>query len=256
MPTPRQVGDHRLMSSTSDTSQTASVALPGGGTADLRVRRSRRAQRLALRIIPASGEVELVVPIRASVKQGIAFAREKAAWLKAHLGNLPAPVPFENGAIIPVFDKPRRIRRTDDLFGGIWLTEKELQVAAPPETVPLVVRGWLRKRAKAELTTRAEEKSDLLNRRFRRLTVRDTASRWGSCSPQGDLSFSWRIIMAPEYALDYLVAHEVAHLQEMNHSSRFWAIVDDLADQPDHGRAWLRDHGASLHRFGVDVRTL
>ncbi len=236
--------------------QTASVALPGGGKAALRVRHSRRAQRLALRIMPASGEVELVVPIRTSVKQGIAFAREKASWLKAHLSKLPPPVPFADGAIIPVFDQPRQIRRTDELFDGIWLTNKELQVAAPPETVSDVVRSWLRNQARKKLISRAQEKTGLLNSRFRRLTVRDTASRWGSCSPKGDLSFSWRIVMAPDYALDYLVAHEVAHLQEMNHSRRFWEIVDEIADQPDRGRAWLRDHGASLHRFGVEARSL
>ncbi len=236
--------------------QTASVALPGGGKVALRVRRSRRAQRLALRIMPASGEVELVVPIRTSVKQGIAFAREKASWLKAHLSKLPPPVPFVDGAIIPVFDQPRQIRRTDELFDGIWLTNKELQVAAPPETVSDVVRSWLRNQAREKLISRAQEKTGLLNSRFRRLTVRDTASRWGSCSPKGDLSFSWRIVMAPDYALDYLVAHEVAHLQEMNHSRRFWEIVDEIADQPDRGRAWLRDHGASLHRFGVEARSL
>jgi predicted metal-dependent hydrolase len=235
--------------------QSTSVALPGGGQAPLRVRRSRRAQRLALRIMPASGEVELVVPIRASVKQGIAFAREKAGWLKAHLGKLQAPVPFEHGALIPVLDQPRRIHRTDELFDGVWLTDNELVVAGAPEIVPLAVRAWLRKYAREELIGRAEEKSGLLNSRFRRLTVRDTASRWGSCSPKGDLSFSWRIIMAPDYALDYLVAHEVAHLREMNHSRRFWAIVDDIADQPDLGRAWLRDHGAALHRFGVEARS-
>ena len=236
--------------------QTASVALPGGLRAALRVRRSRRAQRLALRIMPASGEVELVVPLRASVKQGVAFAREKASWIKAHLSNLPLPVPFADGAIIPVFNQPHRIRRTDELFGGIWLTDKELQVAAAPETVPDVVRGWLRNQARENLISRAEDKSGLLNSRFRRLTVRDTASRWGSCSPKGDLSFSWRIIMAPEYAIDYLVAHEVAHLQEMNHSRRFWAIVDAIAEEPERGRDWLRDHGASLHRYGVEPRSL
>lgn len=235
--------------------QTTTVALPGGGEAALRVRRSRRAQHLALRIMPASGEVELVVPLRASVNQGIAFAREKASWLKAHLGRLPPPVPFEDGAIIPVFDQPRQIRQSDELFAGIWLIGKELHVAATPEKVSDAVRNWLRYQAKQELTSRVEQKTGLLNCSFRRLTVRDTASRWGSCSPRGDLSFSWRIIMAPEYALDYLVAHEVAHLQEMNHSRRFWAIVDDIADQPDRGRAWLRDHGASLHRYGVEPRS-
>lgn len=236
--------------------QTACVALPGGGEATLRVRRSQRAQRLALRIMPASGEVELVVPIRASVKQGVAFAREKAAWLKAHLSKLPPPVPFADGAVIPVLDRPRRIRRTDELFEGIWLTDKELQVAAAPELVSLTVRSWLRHQAKENLRALAEEKTGYLNCRLRSLTVRDTASRWGSCSPRGDLSFSWRIIMAPDYALDYLVAHEVAHLLEMNHSRRFWKIVEDIAEEPGRGRAWLRDHGASLHRFGVDARSM
>ena len=236
--------------------QTASVALPGGGKAALRVRRSQRAQRLALRILPGSGEVELVVPLRASVKQGVEFAREKASWLKAHLSQLPPPVPFEDGAVIPVFDQPCQIRRSDELFAGIWLVGKNLHVAATPEKLPEAVRNWLRYQAKQELTRRAAEKTDLLNCQFRRVTVRDTASRWGSCSPKGDLSFSWRIIMAPEYALDYLVAHEVAHLLEMNHSRRFWSIVDDIAEQPARGRAWLRDHGASLHRFGVDVRSI
>lgn len=244
------------MSGSSATVETASVTLPGGGTAALRVRRSSRAQRLALRVMPASGEVELVVPLRASVKQGVAFAREKAVWLKAHLSKLPPPVPFADGAVIPVLDQPRRIRRTDELFEGIWLTDTELQVATAPEIVSLAVRGWLRKQAREELTGRAQEKAGYIDRRFRRLTVRDTASRWGSCSPKGDLSFSWRIIMAPDYALDYLVAHEVAHLRELNHSRRFWAIVEDIADEPDRGRAWLRDHGASLHRFGAPARSI
>jgi predicted metal-dependent hydrolase len=244
------------MFGSSTITDTASVTLPGGGEASLRIRRSQRAQRFALRIIPTSGEVELVVPIRASVKQGIAFAREKAGWLQAHLGKLDAPVPFENGAIIPVLGIPRQIRRIDNLLDDIWLTDDELHVAGPPETVSLIVRGWLKKQAKKELTERATEKSALLKRPFRRVTVRDTASRWGSCSPKGDLSFSWRIIMAPDYALDYLVSHEVAHLQEMNHSSRFWAVVDEIAAQPDLGRTWLRDNGTSLHRYGAEARSL
>ena len=178
--------------------QTASVALPGGGKAALRVRRSRRAQRLALRVIPASGEVELVVPIRASVKQGIAFAREKASWLKAHLNNLQAPVPFENGALIPVLDQPRQIRRTDELFDGVWLTDKELLVAAAPEIVPVAVRGWLRKYAKEELISRAETKSGVLNSRFRRLMYAIPRRAGAAARPRATLVFrgasSWRRI--------------------------------------------------------------
>jgi predicted metal-dependent hydrolase len=238
------------------TAQTAFLALPGGGEATLSIRRSRRARRVALRIVPGSGEVELVVPHRGSIKQGIAFAREKADWLKAHLRAVPPPVPFEEGAVIPVYDRPRRIRRTEDLFRGVWLTERELQVSAPPEIVGDYVRRWLRTEARKELLRLAERKARRLNRRIGRVVVRDTSSRWGSCSAGGDLSFSWRIIMAPHYALDYLVAHEVAHLVEMNHSRRFWALVERIADDPGRGRDWLRDKGGTLHRYGVVPRSL
>lgn len=237
------------------TTQTAFLPLPGGGETALSIRRSRRARRVALRIVPGSGEVELVVPHRGSIKEGIAFAREKADWLTAHLRNMLPPVPFEDGAVIPVRDRPRTIRRTDELFRGVWLTDRALRVAAPPELVPLDVRKWLRSEARDALLHSAEGKSHLIGRPFRRLAVRDTSSRWGSCSPDGDLSFSWRVIMAPDYVLDYLVAHEVAHLAEMNHSHRFWNIVYQIADAADDGRDWLREHGATLHRYGVARRS-
>ena len=250
------VGDHTPMARMGATLETTCVALPGGGEAALNIRRSKRARRVALRIVPGSGEVELVVPITATLKQGIAFAREKANWLKTHLSNIPPPVPFEDGAILPIGDQPRRICRTDELFRGVWLTDDELKVAASPERLAGDVKRWLKERAREEITHRAEEKSALLQRGFRRLTVRDTSSRWGSCSPEGDLSFSWRVIMAPDYVLDYLVAHEVAHLVEMNHSHRFWNIVYQITDQADLGRDWLRLEGVNLHRYGVAPRSL
>jgi predicted metal-dependent hydrolase len=231
------------------------VPLPGGGQAPLFIRRSRRARRVALRIVPGTGEVELVVPHRASIRQGIAFAREKADWLKRHLVNMPGPVPFEDGAVIPVENRPRTIRRADDLFRGTRLTASELIVSSPPELLSFNVKKFLRDRARDALRRHAEEKSRRIGVPFRRLTVRDTATRWGSCSPDGDLSFSWRVIMAPDYVLDYLVAHEVAHLAEMNHSHRFWTIVYRIAGRADDGRDWLRDQGATLHRYGVERRS-
>lgn len=244
------------MTRATTTVETACVPLPGGGEAALNIRRSQRARRVALRITPGSGEVELVVPLTATLKQGIAFAREKASWLKTHLSKIPPPVPFEDGAVIPVHDRPRRIRRTDELFRGIWLKDNELQVATSPDRLSGDIRRWLKERAREELTRKAEEKSVMLQRCYRRISVRDTSSRWGSCSPDGDLSFSWRVIMAPDFVLDYLVAHEVAHLEEMNHSRRFWAIVYQIAEHADMGREWLRLEGAHLHRYGVTPRSL
>ncbi len=236
------------------TIDTTFLPLPGGGRAALSIRRSRRARRVALRIVPGTGEVELVVPQRGSVRQGIEFAREKADWLKQHLMDMPGPVPFEDGAMIPVEHRMRTIRRTDDLFRGVWLTRSEIQVSGPPELLSFDVKKFLRDRARDTLRELAEEKSRIIRRRFRRIVVRDTSTRWGSCSPDGDLSFSWRVIMAPDYVLDYLVAHEVAHLAEMNHSHRFWDIVYQIADRADDGRDWLRDHGSTLHRYGAERR--
>lgn len=256
MPSTRSVVDHTSMARMAATLETACVALPGGGEAALNIRRSKRARRVALRIVPGSGEVELVVPITATLKQGIAFAREKADWLKTHLSKIPPPVPFEDGAIIPFRDQPRQICRTDELFRGVWLTDQELKIAASPDRLAGDIQRWLKEQAREELTRHAEQKSALIQRDFQRLTVRDTSSRWGSCSPDGDLSFSWRVIMAPDYVLDYLVAHEVAHLAEMNHSHRFWSIVYQIADQADMGRDWLRTEGANLHRYGAAPRSL
>jgi len=237
------------------TLDTTFLPLPGGGRAALSIRRSRRARRVALRIVPGTGEVELVVPHRASIRQGIAFARDKAAWLKQHLVNMPGPVPFEHGAAIPVENRMRTIRRADDLFRGVWLTRDELRVSGPPELLAFDVKKFLRDRAREALRAHAEEKSRTIGVGFRRLTVRDTSTRWGSCSPDGDLSFSWRVIMAPGYVLDYLVAHEVAHLSEMNHSRRFWDIVYRIAERADDGRDWLRDNGSTLHRYGAERRS-
>jgi len=137
----------------------------------------------------------------------------------------------------------------------VWLTRSEIQVSGPQELLAFDVKKFLRDRARETLRDRAEEKSDMVGVRFRRLTVRDTSTRWGSCSQDGDLSFSWRVIMAPPYVLDYLVAHEVAHLVEMNHSHRFWDIVYQITDRADDGRDWLRDHGANLHRYGAERRS-
>jgi hypothetical protein len=137
---------------------------------------------------------------------------------------------------------------------GLW-TDNEaarptLRVAGRPEHTPRRVEDWLKKQAKSWLKRRVDYYAAELGIQPGKITVRDASSRWGSCSTSGNLSFSWRLIMAPSYVLDYVAAHEVAHLKEMNHGPRFWRLVERLlGDNGDDAQAWLRDYGSSLHRF-------
>ena len=112
------------------------------------------------------------------------------------------------------------------------------------------VEAWLRRAARAEIEPLVEEMTARLGARHGRITSRDTTSRWGSCSAKGNLGFSWRLVMAPPPVLDYVVAHEVAHLLEHNHGEQFWGHVTRLCENPETSRAWLRRSGASLHRYG------
>ena len=88
--------------------------------------------------------------------------------------------------------------------------------------------------------------------KVKRLSIRDQSSRWGSCTSAGSLSFSWRLILAPPYVLDYLAAHEVAHLVEMNHSARFWRVVGRVCGHVERAKTWLDTHGNDLHRYGIE----
>lgn len=231
----------------------ALIALPDGSEATLRVRRSERARRLAIRILPKMGTAELVLPRRATMRQGLAFAQERADWLQENLAGLPTPIPFTDGATVPLLGRPLTIRRIDGLFDDVWCEGDRLIVQIARRDLSAAVRDYLKGEARRELRNRATEMAAQINRPFRRLTLRDTHSRWGSCSWQGDLSFSWRLILAPESVLDYMVAHEVSHLAHMDHSSRFWRQVEALAGDVEDAKDWLRDHGAELHRYGAPL---
>jgi len=112
------------------------------------------------------------------------------------------------------------------------------------------VREFLEAEARRDLAAAVRRHTARLGGTARRVTVGDTTSRWGSCSARGALSFSWRLILAPAYILDYLAAHEVAHLRELNHSHRFWKTVYELCPRTDEAERWLKRHGSDLHRFG------
>ena len=220
---------------------------PAAGVA---IRRSPRARRIQIRVAPVGGAVELVLPPGATRADGLAFLRAKAGWIAERTANALSRVPFADGTVLPYLGGELTIRATGEARPGARRECGTLLVSGRPEDAPPGVEAWLRRAARAEIEPRVEEKAARLGARHGRITFRDTTSRWGSCSATGNLGFSWRLVMAPPPVLDYVVAHEVAHLAEHNHGKRFWAHVARLCENPETSRAWLRRNGASLHRYG------
>ena len=218
------------------------------------VRPSARARRLALKIDPRRG-AELVLPRGVSRRRGLAFAAEHGAWLAARLAALPEAVPFADGATIPYLGQPHRIchlphNPPERRPGPVWRQDDTICVSGRLPHLARRLGDWLRHAARQEAVSRAEAAARRLGASFQRLSVRDPRTRWGSCSAKGSLTFSWRLIMAPDAVFDYVVAHEVAHLHELNHGARFWDLVDQLVPDSAAPRDWLSQHGAALHRYG------
>ena len=193
------------------------------------------------------------MPRHISEQEGVTFLHQKANWLDGRLMKYPKPIPFKDGEIVPFLGEPLTILHLNSSRRDIHREDDKLIVAGPKASLSKAIHDWYRREGGTEITARVKKKSEMLDRTYGRLTIRDTKSRWGSCSSKGNLNFSWRVVMAPAYVLDYLVAHEVAHLAEMNHSMRFWRIVESLSDEIQRGRRWLRQNGHELHRYGVEL---
>lgn len=222
----------------------------GGRSVPVTVRRSARARRISLRIDTAAHTVILVLPKRASLEAGMRFAAEKSVWLQNRLAVLPPPVPFAAGVSIPLRGAPHRIRHRPDRRGGVWVEDGEIHVSGSETHLPRRLTDWLKAEARREITPRARTKAAAVDRPVARVSVREARSRWGSCSSAGNLSFSWRLILAPDMVLDYVVAHEVAHLVHMNHGKDFWALCATLTPRMGEAKTWLSRHGNQLHRYG------
>lgn len=226
----------------------------------VRLRRHRQARRYTLRIQAASREVVLTIPPRGTLREARDFAQKHGAWIAARLDRLPRAAPFAEGVVVPLRGLPHRIVHRRLMRGTVWTEadaagEHLLCVAGAAPHIDRRVADFLRREARRDLDVASRRFAQELGVAIKRVAVRDQASRWGSCSTTGVLSFSWRLILAPAFVLDYLAAHEVAHLVEMNHSPRFWGLVQRLC--PDHERAkiWLDVHGADLHRYGLPDAT-
>jgi predicted metal-dependent hydrolase len=226
------------------------VLVPGMVETALVVRRHPRARHASLRLSADGEQVIVVIPPRGRLEDGLAIAGRNAEWIRDRLEAVPPRVPFADGAAIPVHGRTRVVRHLASERAGVREHGEMLAVGGAVESLARQIETWLRGEARRVVTALAHPKAGQLGHRIHRISVRDTRSRWGSCSSAGALSFSWRLILAPPTVLDYVVAHEVAHLAERGHGPEFWRTVARLTAHMDSGRAWLRRHGRELFRYG------
>ena len=223
------------------------ITLAGNPPIEVALRRSARARRLSLRLSQLDGRVTLTLPKAVSEAEGMAFLRAKETWLRGHLARRDSPVIIAPGARLPVEGHLCEVRQG----GGraVRLQGAVLEVPGAVDAMAGRLRGGLRARARDRLAEASDRYAQKLGRRYDRITLRDTRSRWGSCTHDGGLMYSWRLIMAPPEVLDYVAAHEVAHLAEMNHSPAFWAVVERLYGDWRGPRRWLHQDGKRLHLY-------
>ncbi len=218
------------------------------------VRRAAQARRYTLRFNAAQRVVVLTLPARGRMSEARAFLERNSGWVASRLAALPDHVDFAPGAVIPFRGVPHRLVHDGGRRAGVLVVEgeagAELHVAGGVEFFARRLRDFLQREARKDLTETSMRHAASLGVKPSRISLKDTVSRWGSCSSTGALSYSWRIILAPPEVLDYLVAHEVSHLREMNHSPAFWALVKQLCPRMDRHREWLKRHGSALHHYG------
>ncbi len=227
-----------------------------GETYHVALKRMTTSRRFTLRVRAASRDVLLTMPTRSSLQSAREFAERHAAWIGVRLARLPRPVAFADGAVTPLRGVDHRIVHRPAERGVVWTEGGEegpmLCVSGEPAHIARRVGDFLRREARRDLEAAVARHALRLGVEPRRIALRDTSSRWGSCSTNGCLNFSWRLILAPPYVLDYLAAHEVSHILHMNHSPMFWKVTRSLFPDTERAEAWLKVHGAALHRYGAE----
>lgn len=228
--------------------------------APVEVRRHPGARRMTLRVSRTRRAVIVTIPVQCDLEEAGSFLHRNIVWVRERLAAMPEPVAFVDGAIVPLRGSNHRLVFRGKQRGEAPVRElpglsfPELHICGDAEHAPRRLSDWLIAEARIDLDGSVLRHARTLGLKPVRISVKDQSSRWGSCSTTGVLSFSWRLILAPPAILDYVAAHEVAHLREMNHGPNFWKIVKRLVPQLDEARRWLQVHGMDLHRYGTAPR--
>lgn len=214
-------------------------------------RRNAKSKRLVLRLNMHGTEVQVTVPKGVSRARALEFTERSRRWIEARLASHGGNVQLKPGERIPLRGVDHEIRHVVARRGLISVDAEQKLIHVPGE-LPHVSRrmlDWLKAQARADLAEASERYAAKMNVRYRKIAIRDQRTRWGSCSAGGDLSYSWRLILVPPHVLDYVAAHEVAHLQHLDHSPRFWRLVLTHCPGASKAKAWLKTHGQTVHRI-------
>ncbi len=219
------------------------------------VKRVARARRFTLKVRSATADAVLTMPARGTLRAARDFAERHAEWIGTRFERLPQRVPLQAGSTVPLRGVPTPIEQHRGLRAVARIEARldggaVIRVTGGAEQQRGLVLDLLRREARRDLEAAVARHAAAVNRTVAAITLRDTRSRWGSCTSRGRLNFSWRLVMAPPLVLDYLAAHEVAHLVHMDHSAAFWAVAERLAPDLAAAESWLKLHGAGLHRYG------
>jgi predicted metal-dependent hydrolase len=229
------------------------------------LKRVATARRYTLRVRAATRDIVLTMPVKASLRQAQEFAQNHSEWIAERLARLPQQLPFAPGAKISLRGVTHLLRHCPEAAdrtgrrGPVWLEARDgaetICAGGDPAHFERRIADFLRREARRDLEAAVRRHAAAIGRAPIALSLRDTSSRWGSCSAKGALNFSWRLILAPPFVLDYLAAHETAHLRHHDHSDKFWALTKSLCPETDRAETWLKTHGAQLHRYGHRART-
>jgi predicted metal-dependent hydrolase len=213
----------------------------------VKIKRSARARRYSLRISNKDGSISLTVPKFAVMGEAMNFAREQEGWMRKHLAKQLRPLSIGLGTSVLFDGEYCKIEQGSGR--AVRYEDRVIYVPGKPDKMPAKLRGYFKAIARERMVAASVHYADLLGKPIGRITMRDTRSRWGSCTSDGNLMYSWRLIMAPRRVQAYVAAHEACHLIEMNHSDAYWALVAKISPEYKSDRNWLKKNGTLLHRY-------
>lgn len=219
-----------------------------GRPVPLEIRRHPKARRIILRLHPKKHGLVVTLPKGVADKEALIMAEKHKVWIVNQLARFGEKKEIRHGSEILFRGDPHQVLFDPDAGRRVLLQDRCLILGGEEDFLHRRLTDWMKKQAKADITPTAHELAARLGKTVSKIAVRDTSSRWGSCSTQGNLSFNWRLIMAPPDVLSYVVAHEVAHLKHMDHSAAFWDTVEQLMPGAKSQRQWLKRHGKLLHQ--------
>lgn len=214
----------------------------------VKITKSARSKNLRLRV-DKTGTVHLSMPKWTLKSTGLKFIQDNLEWIQEQLEKIKPTKRFENGITIEILGQSVVICHTPDKRGACHIHNGQLFVSGGIEHLHRRVRDFIIRLAHPYIQDKAIQMAAQLGEKPSKITLKDTSSRWGSCSSTKHLNFCWKLALAPNYVLDYIIAHEVSHLKEMNHSDKFWAVVGSLGVRRADAEIWLRKHGTNLQAW-------